>query len=167
MRTRITKEQLEHEIEKVFPILEMPLSNEISFHSYECKKCKGLLDEIEEMRSVPVTPDFLRVIHQELSFLSAKSWGWIFPYYIRFAITEEAKESEMEVQYFIYNLSPEDQFKRDTFKRLSEFNEAQVFCLISFLEWCLSQSCWNDSYGKSIQKGIRFLNDFRVSVKKE
>ena len=63
----------------------------------------------------------------------------------------------METEFLIYSLAPTLQFQRETFERLSTLNEAQVDCVICFLEWCLTQEYWKEYCPQELENAISFL----------
>lgn len=163
-KMKITKDSLKREIDTAFPFVEMPLSGKLTIHNENCGECEEVINDIEDYRHKEITIDLLRRIHQELSLLSSEAWRWILPYYLRFGMTSEAQQSEMEIQFLIYNLGPAEQFISDTSKRLSILNRSQLSCLIHFLEWCSTQFPWRDSYEDSIERGIKFLTNLKKNT---
>jgi len=114
-------------------------------------------EELERYRSKPIDGDAIRLVHQELSNLSAKAWRWILPHYLRFCLTAEAEYNRMETEFLIYNLAPELQFQTDTSQRLSLLTAMQVACLIDFLGWCFDQEYWKEYCPQNINRAISFL----------
>ena len=147
------------EIEKAFPFIEMPSKDELMFHAENCEECRYLRNDIEKYREKKITGEFIRLVHQELSLLSVKTWGWLLPYYLRFCLTPEAEQNQMEIEYLIYNLSPKEEFTKDTILRLSFLSDIQVLCLIHFLEWLLGDDYWGDYFKKDISAALAFLRN--------
>ena len=154
----ITNDALLKEIESVFPLVEMPLGIDLAFHKHGCLECDELREDLEQYRDKEITGEAIRLIHQELSSLSAKAWRWVLPHYLRFCLTPEAKYNRMETEFFIYSLGPDLKFQQETLQRLSMLNKDQINCLVHFLEWCLNDEYWNEYYPEDINKAINFLS---------
>jgi hypothetical protein len=150
--------KLTKEIEATFPLVEMPSRIELSIHKENCPECDDLVDDIDQYRDKEITGDAIRLIHQELSLLSAKAWQWILPHYLRFCLTSEAEYNRMETEFLIYNLSPSDRYHEDTLQRLSLLNKDQLNCLIHFLEWCEEQQYWKSCCADDIWRAKSFLS---------
>ena len=86
---------LQQEIEAEFPFTDMPAFDALSLHKDNCRGCEDLRADLEQYRDNPVSIDTLRLVHQELSVLSAESMLWILPYYLRYCITPEAANSKI------------------------------------------------------------------------
>jgi hypothetical protein len=95
-------------------------------------------------------------ILQALSQLSAIAWRWVLPNYLRFCLAADAEYSRMEMEFFIYNLGPADEFQKDTVERLSKLDRQQMDCLIKFMHWCLSRQ-----YGSAIEQSAPSLSNER------
>lgn len=153
----LTTDALSKEIEAVFSFVEMPLGAELLFHKNGCLECGSLLEDIEQYRGKEITGEFIRLIHQELSHLSAKAWRWILPYYLRFCLTPEAEYNQMETEFLIYNLGPDLKFQTETLQRLSLLNKDQINCLIHFLEWCSINQHWKECCPNELGMALKFL----------
>lgn len=149
------------EIEQAFPFIEMPSNDELLFHSDNCKECKYLRNDIEKYRDKKITGKFIRLVHQELALLSAKAWEWLLPYYLRFCLTPEAEQNQMEIEYLVYNLSPKEEYKKDTILRLSFLSDIQILCLIHFLEWLFDDEYWGDFFKEDISAALTFLRNIK------
>lgn len=152
------------EIERVFPFVEMPPKDELVFHQNDCAGCDYLQEDIEQYRDTEISSEFIRLIHQELSQLSAVAWRWVLPSYLRYCLTAEAEYSRMEMEFLIYSLGPADEFQKDTVERLSKLNQKQVGCLIKFLQWCFSRQQWKEYCGEDIERAIRFLSSIDINA---
>jgi hypothetical protein len=150
-------EALSKEIESVFPFVEMPLGFELPFHGSDCIECYDLRNDLEEYRGKEITGDAIRLVHQEMSHLSAKAWVWILPHYLRFCLTPEAEHNRMEAQFLIYNLRPRAEFEMDTLQRLSLLDEKEINCLVHFLEWCSNHQYWKEFHSDDLNKAKNFL----------
>lgn len=153
----ISKDNLFVEIESVFKLIEMPNADELTFHKVHCAECDDLREELLLCRGKSITGETIRLIHQELSLLSAKAWRWILPHYLKYCLTPEAEFNQMETQFLIYNLGADIQFQAELSQRLSLLNKDQILCLIHFLEWCSDQEYWQEFCPDSISRGINFL----------
>jgi len=149
------------EIESVFPFVDMPDKNELVFHKNDCFECDGLLNDLDDYRNKEITGEAIRLVHQELSSLSAKGWRWILPHYLRFCLTPEAEYNRMETEFIIYSLRPSLEFQKDTLLRLSLLNKDQINCLIHFLMWCENQQHWKDYCLEDISKAKKFLSSIK------
>jgi hypothetical protein len=148
---------LVNEIDLVFPFVEMPPSAELTFHKVGCTECDYLRDDLEMYRSKEVTGELIRFLHQEMSHLSGNAWRWILPHYLKFCLTPEAEYSRMETEFLIYGLGPDLKFQAEARQRFSMLSNAQVNCLIHFLEWCLNHPYWKDYCSSDIDRGLDFM----------
>ncbi len=153
----MSTEKLAEDIENTFPIVDMPRGSDISFHKDGCFECSWLAEKLERYRGKEFTGDAIRLIHQELTCLSAKAWRWILPHYLKFCLTSEAAYNTMETEFLIYNLGPDLKYQKDTLQRLTELNTAQIACLIHFLDWCSNHEYWSEYCPEEIKKAINFL----------
>ena len=145
-----------NEIESAFPFTEMSLDTDLLFYEKDFFECHDLLADIEQDRGKEITGNAIRVIHQEMSHLSAKTWEWVLPHYPRFCFTAEAEYNRMETEFLIYSLAPSLEFQAETWQRLSLLNINQINCLIHFLEWCSNHQCWKEYCPDGIDRGINF-----------
>jgi len=152
------KKILLDEIDTVFPFVEMPSHDELSFHKDGCSQCDDFLSDLELYRGKEISGEVIRLVHQEMAQLSAKAWAWILPHYLRYCLTSEGEYNRMETEFLIYNLSPSDKFKLDSAMRLSMLNPEQVSYLIKFCDWLLQKPEWKDIYEEDINRAIVFLN---------
>ena len=154
------KDNLLQKIETFFPFLNIrPDPEKILFDNDDAVRLDGLVrDILDEVKGDNVTADNIRLIHQDLSNLSAEFWYWIMPHYLRYCLTPEAEYQQVEIQFLIYALSPAQEFEVDTSKKLVLFNNEQLFCLIDFLEFLLAQDYFNGSYMERITRGKQFLS---------
>jgi hypothetical protein len=153
----MTTDTLSQEIASAFPLVPMPLDVDLSFHTNGCDECDDLRKDIDQYRGKPITGELIRLIHQEMSLLSAKAWRWILPHYLQFCLTPAAEYNQMETEFLIYNLRPDLQFQADTLQRLSILNKDQINCLIHFFEWCLNHPKWKEYFHEDIIKALDFL----------
>lgn len=159
MNTKI----LQEEIRTAFVVIDMPDKNDILFHGED--KCQSdLLCEIEDLRGRVISTEVIRMLHQEMSSLSAKTWLWILPHYLKYCLTPEAEYSQMETEYLIYSLSPTLEFESDSISRLSLLNKAQVKCLIDFVEWCSNNEFWKVYCPDEIFRAKMFLSKLNKNV---
>jgi len=149
--------RLAEEIDLAFPIVEMPKGKELPFQALDGLEAEHLVNDLEQFRGKPFEGAAIRLVHQEMSHLSAKAWRWILPHYLRFCLTPEAEYNRMETEFLIYSLGPDLPFQRDTLQRLSLLTAVQIECLVHFLEWCLDNKYWRDYCPNNITKAIDFL----------
>jgi hypothetical protein len=150
-------DRLAEEIDSAFPIVEMPPGNELPIKTLDSFEATHLVQELEQFRGKAINGTAIRLVHQEMSHLSAKAWRWLLPHYLRFCLTPEAEHNRMETEFLIYNLGPDLPFQRDTLRRLSLLTAVQVECLVHFLEWCLKSEYWKEYCPDNIAKAIGFL----------
>ena len=145
-------------INAAFLKIDMPDKNEMLFH--EKDRCQNyLLEEIEELRGGVISLEEIRILHQDMSTLSAKAWLWILPHYLRSCLTPEAEYSQMEIEYLIYSLSPTLKFESDVISRLSLLDKDQIECLIDFINWCSKKEFWNEYCPSDIFRAKVFLTE--------
>lgn len=155
-------EHLKEEIESVFPFVKKPKGLELSFHKDDCHQCAYLRDDLEEYQDKELPPEAIRHIHQEMSCLSEQGWYWALPSYLRYSLAAETQHNQMEIEFLIYNLSPELEHQAETANRLSALDNKQMQCLLHFLEWCQQHEKWGQYCPDEISSGIEFLSTIRV-----
>jgi hypothetical protein len=151
-----------NEIESVFPEVEMPEGLALSFHKDDCFECEYLRNDLEEYRGKEISGEVIRLLHQELSCLSADGWRWILRHYLKFCLTPEAEYNQMETEFLIYNLGPDEKFEEETLQRLSGLNQAQLNCIVHFLEWCAEHPFWKDYFPENIAKALSFIQSIKA-----
>lgn len=156
-------EDLLNEVASAFPPMDMPPVAELPFHVSGCFQCDWLKEELESRRGKPVEGDLIRLVHQELSCLSAKAWRWIAPHYISYCLNPEAVHNQMEAEYLVYNLGPEDKFKEDVLNRFSLFNGRQIHCFTTFMEYLANHEYWSEYFPEDIRKAANFLSAMEPS----
>jgi len=145
------------EIQSVFPHVEMPINAELRFHPEGCLHCDYLAQDLEEMRGKPVDGNVIRHLHQEMSCLSAKGWAWALPHYLPFCLTPEAEYNQMETEFLVYNLGPDEKFRTETLQRLSLLSATQLSCLVHFIEWLQAHPKWSEYCPADLSKAREFL----------
>lgn len=149
------------EIKLVFPLVEMPIESEILHANNDCFQNEGLIQDIEEYRGQEISGEVIRLLHQEMSYLSAKAWRWVLPHYLMFCLTPEAEYNLMETEFLIYALSPSLEFQSDVKDRISLLNPAQINCLIHFFEWCQDHDHWKIYCPDDLDRGKVFLSNVK------
>jgi hypothetical protein len=155
-------EHLKKEIESAFSFVDKPKGLALSFHKDDCHQCGYLREDLAAYKGKELPEEAIREIHQEMSCLSAQGWRWALPSYLRYCLTEQAKYTQMETEFLIYNLAPELKYQLETKQRLSALNKEQVQCLIHFLEWCSEDEYWGQYCPEEISSGIAFLSTARA-----
>ena len=141
-----------------FPRVEMPERSRLLFKGMQgVGDSELLVQDLEELRGKPIDGAVIRSVHQELSFLSAETWRWLLPHYLRYCLTDEARYNRFETQFLIYNLGPSLEFQRDTQKKLALLTKSQLACLIHFLKWCMEDGDWKDLFEENIARAISFI----------
>jgi len=151
-----------NEIESVFPEVKMPEGLALSFHKNDCFECEYLRNDLEEYRGKEISGEVIRLLHQELSCLSADGWRWILRHYLKFCLTPEAEYNQMETEFLIYNLGPDEKFEEGTLQRLSGLSQAQLNCIVHFLEWCAEHPFWKDYFPENIAKALNFVQSIKA-----
>jgi hypothetical protein len=159
----VTAEDLLIEIANAFPPMEMPSSDELSFHAHGCHECQFLREDLEALRGKPIDGELIRLIHMEMSCLSAKAWRWIAPHYIRYCLSPEAYYNATEAEFLVYNLGPEDRFKVETLQRLSLLDTKQIHCFIAFMEYLSNHEHWSEYFPENICRASCFLEAIEQS----
>ena len=154
----MSTEQLLKEIEAAFPFVEKPKGLDLSFHNESCFQCSELRSDLEMYCEKNIPNKVIRIIHQELSCLSADGWRWVLPSYLRYCVTREASYNQTETEFLIYNLAPSLEYQNEAIERLSALNAEQRQCLVHFLEWCKRHDHWGQYCPNEISKGIEFLS---------
>ena len=150
-------EALLAEIQSAFPVVAMPSKADLPFDLERGGLDEYLANELDELRGKRVDGAVIRHVQQEMSCLSAKGWAWILPHYLRYCLTEEAEHNEMETEFLIYHLGPDQKFQADARKRLSLLNSQQIQCLIHFMQWLKSHPHWIAYLLADIDRAIAFL----------
>ena len=146
------------EIKDVFPPVAMPAKSRLCFHSLGCFHCDYLAKELEQCRGKPVNGSVIRLLHQEMSCLSAKGWAWALPHYLPFCLTPEAEYNQMETEFLIYNLAPGGKFEAETRDRLSSLSGQQLTCLVHFLDWLKNHPKWSTYCPSEIDQAHEFVS---------
>jgi hypothetical protein len=143
-------------IDAVFPFMEMPASEKLTFHQDNCYLCDEMRRYLNASRNIKIDDKLIRRVHQELNHLSPIAFRWILPHYLRFCLSSGGKYSQEEVYFLVYNLSPDPEFQEDEYRRLSGLNFSQINCLVNFLKWCESNEDWIEIL-EDIDRAIKFL----------
>ena len=155
-------EALRAEMKAVFPPVAMPVNSRLRFHPEGCFQCDYLAKELEECRGKPVNGSVIRLLHQEMSCLSAKGWAWALPHYLPFCLTPEAEYNQMETEFLIYNLAPGGKFEAETRDRLSALSRQQLTCLVHFLAWLKTHPKWSTYCPSEIDQAHEFVSSMTL-----
>lgn len=130
------------EIENSFKAMPMPARADLFV--VEDEESQSLSEDLEQIRAKPLSSELLRLLHQELRRLSPKATLWITPHYLRYSLTDEAKYTQSEVEFFVYSLgSTRAQHLSDVATRLSSFNSEQLKCLGAVLSHLVNDEFWS------------------------
>lgn len=157
--------KLLNEIEKEFPVVEKPSANSLMFHKGSCIECQSLLVDLENFSGKVLPNEGIKVIHQEMSSLSAKGWRWVLPSYLKYCV-ESASEpsfSNTEIEFLIYNFSPEKKFESEALERVSELSKSQLLCIRNVFIWLKSHEQWDSYFGHDIDKATHFLSQLAAN----
>jgi hypothetical protein len=111
------------------------------------------------------TPDesLLREMHQELRKLSAAATRWIVPHYLRYALTEQAIYSRMEISFFVLSLVARSKEQvQQIATRLSSMSTEQIRCLVNVLEYLGADTDWAEYMGEDIEAALATLRGLRI-----
>jgi len=82
----------------------------------------------------------------------------MLPHYLRYCFTPEADYNQMETEFLLYNLAPEEQFAPETRVRLSLLTKSQLHCLVHFVEWMRADPKWSEYCPSEIARALQFLS---------
>jgi hypothetical protein len=154
----MTTEKLLAEISITFPPIDMPKNADLRFHRDGCYHCDYLAKELEQYRGKSVSGPVIRILHQEMSCLSAMGWAWALPHYLPFCFTPEAEYNQMETEFLLYSLAPTKKFEAEARIQLSALSRRQVKCLVHFVEWLKGHQRWGTYCPSEIETALDFLN---------
>ncbi len=104
----------------------------------------------------------LQDMHQELRKLSAAATRWIVPHYLRYALTEEAKYSRMEVSFFVLSLISRNQDEDFQISvRLSLMTDEQIGCVFDVLAHLKSDPDWSEYMGEDFDAALATMSRLR------
>lgn len=152
------------EVNRVFPYVEKQTGIDISFHKFDCGHCQYLREDLEEFVGIKLPSKALRTVYGEMSSLSADGWNWILPSYLRHCLSVENNYDDLETEFLIYNLGPDEKYIEETLLRLAVFNIEQVDCIVHFLEWCGCHKHWSEYCPENIEKALAFMRTVRSDL---
>ncbi len=153
---------LMEEVENVFPWVEKPQGESLSFHETGCLQCEFVRSDLAVYSDKELPVEAIRYIHQEMPCLSALGWRWVLPSYLRHCLTQEPDHDYGETSFLIYNLAPEPKYEAETRERLSALSTDQINCLLHFVEWCKEHPYWSDFCPNEIALAYEFLQSLKV-----
>ena len=154
----MTTENLLSKLASVFPHVNKPEGKALSFHSDDCFQCEYLRKNLKAVTGKELSPESIRVVHQEMSCLSAQGWRWVLPSYLKYCLSQPHEYWQLETEFLIYNLSPTEEHREETKERLSALTLEQVRYLIDFLKWCGEHEYWGEYCEGEISSGKEFLS---------
>jgi hypothetical protein len=155
-------ETLIQEIENCFPYVEKPQGLALPFHRDGCHQCEFLVEDLAPYKEQKVSEKGIREVYTEMSCLSAKGWRWVLPSYLRECVLF-VEESRDFTEFLIYNLCPAEAHTQGAIERLSELNQAQLNCILSFLNWCQSSEHWGSKYcPEKVAEAVVFINKLKA-----
>ncbi|MEX8503830.1 MAG: DUF6714 family protein [Leptothrix ochracea] len=114
--------------------------------------------DLESWRTNMPDKSLLRQMHQELRKISPASTRWIVPYYLRYALTDEAKYSLMEVSFFVLSLvSRSKEVDQQVAARLSLMSSEQIACVVHVLSHLNADPDWAEYMGEDIEAALATL----------
>lgn len=118
--------------------------------------------DLERWRDRNPDEGLLSEMHQELRKLSPEATRWIVPKYLRYALTQEAKYTRMEISFFVLSLvSHSDEETRQIAKRLSVMSDEQMECLAEVLKHLDVEPDWAEYMGEDIAAALSTLRRLR------
>jgi hypothetical protein len=154
---------LAFEIERAFPLVEMPPPEAIRYHPTGCWQCDELAAYLEDHRNNRAGGfTLIDTVWQEMSCLSAQATRWILPHYLRYCLTPEAQEEEMKLENFVFQFSLGKNAEKETPGQFSLLTGEQIRVLIDFLN-CLrtSDDWWVETFTEDLDAGIAFLQELQ------
>ena len=146
-------------INRAFKTVEFPLKDDLVASSLGAQDYGSeVAADLESWRTKAPDNDLLRQMHQELRKLSPAATRWIVPHYLRYALTEEAKYSRMEVSFFVLSLvSRSKEEDQQVATRLSLMSGEQIDCLEKVLAHLKADSDWSDYMGEDFEAALATL----------
>ncbi|WP_373994454.1 DUF6714 family protein [Duganella sp. Root1480D1] len=137
----------------------MPSNELLTLHSDKCSECEYVRENIERFRSSCFGEAGAQVVYLELSHLTAQAWNWMLPHYLRFCISDEAKNESTLTAFFLYQFYPVQKLSQLISHKLFSLNMDQFLCLAHFLTWALNDPIRRDEDGEDIKDSITFLKE--------
>lgn len=156
--------QLIDHIDQAFKKVEFP-PKEYLVDSTLSKQDYGLqvAADLECWRTRVPDDSLLREMHQELRKLSAAATRWIVPHYLRYALTEQAKYSRMEISFFVLSLVARSKEEvQQIVTRLSSMSTEQIGCLAKVLAYLHADPDWAEYMGEDIEAALATLRSLRI-----
>ena len=151
-------EDLEQELENVFPFTDKPKGIDLSFHQDNCLHCQFLRNDLEIYNDKRLNKEGIRELYNDMSCLSAKGWAWVFPSYLRLCLHQEASLFANETELLIYNLGPETECEEETKQRLSGFSHQQLQCILHFINWWQTNEHWSKYFASELERANSFIS---------
>ena len=143
-------------VEKEFPFVSKPKRNDIPFHSDECAHCIFTLEELDKYQGEKLPKEAIRYLYDEMSTLSSIGWSWVLPSYLRVALSSDDKYDTV-IEFLIYNLSPADEFVKETNERLAFLSKGQVDCIVELLKFWLCHEHWGSFCRAELERAIEYI----------
>lgn len=155
--------QLIDRIDLAFKAVDFPREDELVDSSLPAQDY-GLevAADLECWRGKSPDAKLLREMHQELRKLSTDATRWIVPHYLRYALTEEAQYTRMEISFFVLSLvSRNEKDAQEIARRLSSMSGEQIECVVEVLEHLKADSDWAEYMGEDIEAALATLRSLR------
>ena len=157
--------QLLDHIDRAFEAAPLPLKEDLVDNSLSDQDYGSqLAADLDRWRTVIPDKKLLQDMHQELRKLSAATTRWIVPHYLRYALTEEAKYSRMEVSFFVLSLvsrHPDEDLQISA--RLSLMTDEQFGCVSEVLAHLRGDPDWGEYMGEDFDAALTTLSRLRSS----
>lgn len=157
---QMDREHLFKEMDELFPKVVKPKGISMSFHKIGCIHCEELRKDLAHVNGA-FPEEELRTIYDELSCLSSEGLLWVMPAYLKYIIGTEAslESDEVEIEFFIYNFSPELKYQKETISRLGSLSKSQLSFISKVFEWLSSFTYWREWHGEDLERAKLFLNN--------
>lgn len=151
--------QLSDRINQAFANVDFPQMDALVAGSLtEQDNATDLAADLESWRTKIPDNRLLRQMHQELRLLSPAATRWIVPHYLRYALTEEAKYTRMEVSFFVLSLvSHSKEVDKQITTRLSLMNDEQIACVVNVLTHLHADPDWKEYMGEDFEDALSTL----------
>lgn len=151
--------KLIEQIDGAFPSVAMPPRGELLDPALaESDEGEALSLDLEAYRRLPISAELLRQVHQELRKLSPVATRWLLPFQLKLCLSEDAKYSRFEVEFFVYSLAPSNTWEEaQILTRLSNLNAQQIKCIDQVFTWLAQDEYWSKQFPDQLHLSLEFL----------
>lgn len=149
--------ELRNKIDLEFKAAPIQTKDLVIHSTKECKECFYAYSELDGLNLNSSDELLAKTFAQSLRHLSNEGWKSILGGYLRYCITETARQSQTETEMLVYFLSPPESNKKSAIDSLSCLSDSQVICMIEFLEFLKQDSFWGEYFPNDLDAAIFFL----------